>query len=130
MTERPDPDIYLPVFFDPPYPCSFQVSNKEYLDKYLLYPLQIIMQQIADKVTAGERITGEEFLLLADKADLYQLGFMANAVRKRLHPKPVVTYIIDRNINYTDICISACKFCAFFKAPEDPEGKVLSKDEL
>ncbi|XCN71402.1 MAG: cyclic dehypoxanthinyl futalosine synthase [Candidatus Electrothrix aestuarii] len=90
----------------------------------------MIMQQIADKVTAGERISGEEFLLLADKADLYQLGFMANAVRKRLHPEPVVTYVIDRNINYTDICISACTFCAFYKAPEAPEGKVLSKEEL
>ena len=88
------------------------------------------MQQILDKVTAGERISGEEFLLLADKADLHQLGFMADSVRKRLHPDPVVTYVIDRNINYTDICISACKFCAFFKAPEDPEGTVLSKDEL
>ncbi|MCI5138547.1 MAG: hypothetical protein D3922_09075, partial [Candidatus Electrothrix sp. AR1] len=89
-----------------------------------------IMQQITDKVIAGERITGEEFLLLADKADLYQLGFMADAVRKRLHLEPQVTYVIDRNINYTDICISACKFCAFFKAPEDPAGSVLSKDEL
>lgn len=88
------------------------------------------MQQITDKVIAGERITGEEFLLAADKADLYQLGFMANAIRKRLHPEPQVTYVIDRNINYTNICISACKFCAFFKAPEDPEGSVLSKDEL
>ncbi|WP_446008439.1 cyclic dehypoxanthinyl futalosine synthase [Candidatus Electrothrix sp.] len=88
------------------------------------------MQQIADKVIAGERISGKEFLLLADKADLYQLGFMADSVRKRLHQEPVVTYIIDRNINYTDICISACKFCAFFKPPEDPEGKILSKDEL
>ncbi len=88
------------------------------------------MQQITDKVTAGKRITGEEFLLLADKADLHQLGFMADFVRKRLHPEPQVTYVIDRNINYTDICISACKFCAFFKAPENPEGSVLSKDEL
>ncbi|MCI5123674.1 MAG: dehypoxanthine futalosine cyclase, partial [Candidatus Electrothrix sp. AR5] len=88
------------------------------------------MQQITDKVIAGERITGEEFLLLADKADLYQLGFMADAVRKRLHPEPQVTYVIDRNINYTDICISACTFCAFFKAPEDSTGSLLSKDEL
>ena len=88
------------------------------------------MQQITDKFITGERITGEEFLLLADKADLYQLGFMADAVRQRLHPEPQVTYVIDRNINYTDICISACKFCAFFKAPEDPAGSVLSKDEL
>jgi cyclic dehypoxanthinyl futalosine synthase len=42
----------------------------------------------------------------------------------------VVTYEIDRNINYTDICISACKICAFFKAPEDPKGSMLTKEEL
>ena len=89
-----------------------------------------LMQQITDKVIAGERITGNEFLFLADTADLHQLGCMADSVRKRLHPTPKVTYIIDRNINYTDICLSACKFCAFFKAPEDPAGKVLSKNEL
>ena len=58
------------------------------------------------------------------------MGFLAGAVRMRLHPEPVVTYVIDRNINYTDICISACKFCAFFKAPEDQSGQVLSKAEL
>lgn len=88
------------------------------------------MQQLTDKITAGERITGQEFLLLAEKFDLYRLGFMADIVRKRLHPKPQVTYVIDRNINYTDICISACKFCAFFKPPEDPQGSILSKEEL
>ncbi len=91
------------------------------------------MQQIVDNVIAGNRITGEEFLLLADKADLYQLGFMANAVRKRIHPKPQVTYVIDRNINYTDVCVAACKFCAFFKSPENPqanEANVLTQQQL
>jgi len=89
-----------------------------------------MLSQIIDKVLAGGRIDGEEFLLLADRADLHQLGFLADSIRKRLHPEPVVTYVIDRNINYTDICISACKFCAFFKAPEDPAGRVLSNEEL
>lgn len=88
------------------------------------------MEQISEKVLAGERITAEEFLALAEGGDLYRLGFLADAVRKRLHPEPVVTYVIDRNINYTDICISACKFCAFYKAPEDPAGSVLSFAEL
>ncbi len=89
-----------------------------------------MLHSIIQHVFAGGRIDGEAFLFLADKADLHQLGFMANAIRKRLHPEPVVTYVIDRNINYTDICISACKFCAFFKAPEDKEGIVLSEEEL
>jgi len=88
------------------------------------------MQAIIAKVEAGERISGEEFLRLEREADLHQLGFLADGIRRRLHPEPVVTYVIDRNINYTDICISACKFCAFFKAPEDAAGQVLSREEL
>ncbi len=88
------------------------------------------MQKIIDQILAGERLSGEDFLQLAAKADLYQLGFLADAVRKRLHPERKVTYVIDRNINYTDICISACKFCAFFKAPDDPQGSVLSHEQL
>ncbi len=88
------------------------------------------MQAIIAKIEAGERIGGDEWLRLAREADLHQLGFLADGIRRRLHPEPVVTYVIDRNINYTDICISACKFCAFFKAPEDGTGQVLSREEL
>jgi len=88
------------------------------------------MNSITEKVLAGERISGDEFLLLAGSNDLHLLGFLADTVRKRLHPEPFVTYVIDRNINYTDICISACKFCAFFKAPEDGSGSVLTNEEL
>ncbi len=88
------------------------------------------MNETTDKILAGERITAGEALELAETADLYRLGFLADTIRKRLHPQPVVTYVIDRNINYTDICISACMFCAFFKAPEDENGTVLSHREL
>nr|MBF0222102.1 dehypoxanthine futalosine cyclase [Desulfobulbaceae bacterium] len=85
---------------------------------------------IDEKVLGGQRIDGAEALELLKSNDLHRLGFLANAVRKRLHPEPIVTYVIDRNINYTDVCVSACKFCAFFKSPEDPAGSVLSFDEL
>jgi cyclic dehypoxanthinyl futalosine synthase len=88
------------------------------------------MKEIAAKVIAGLRISGEEFLRLAATSKLPHLGMLADTVRRRLHPDPVVTYVIDRNINYTDICISACKFCAFFKAPDDPSGTVLSRQAL
>jgi cyclic dehypoxanthinyl futalosine synthase len=88
------------------------------------------MQRITEKVLAGKRITIDEGLRLAEQADLYQLAFLADAIRRRKHPEPMVTYVIDRNINYTDICVSACKFCAFFKSPEDPDGSVLSFAEL
>ncbi len=89
-----------------------------------------MLNSLCDKVLAGERLTINEAEMLAENADLYQLGFLANSIRKRLHPDPVVTYVIDRNINYTDICISACKFCAFFKSPEDKNGSIISFAEL
>lgn len=88
------------------------------------------MHDIIEKIKAGERVAGNEYLELEQNADLHQLGFLAHMVRQRMHAEPVVTYVIDRNINYTDICISACKFCAFFKAPEDGDGQELSQAEL
>lgn len=85
---------------------------------------------IDEKILSGERIDAEDALNLLQTYDLHRLGYLANAVRLNKHPEPLVTYVIDRNINYTDICISACKFCAFFKAPEDDGGSVLTFDEL
>lgn len=87
-------------------------------------------QEISAKVLGGGRISDEDFLVLFNGADLFQLGFLANSIRKIKHPEKFVTYVVDRNINYTDVCVSACKFCAFFRTPEDKEGYVLSKDEL
>jgi len=54
----------------------------------------------------------------------------ADRVRERLHPDGVVTYVIDRNINYSNICTSVCAFCAFYRKPGDPEGYVLGVDEI
>jgi cyclic dehypoxanthinyl futalosine synthase len=64
------------------------------------------------------------------EADLLTLGSLANARRWHVHPEPGVTYVIDRNINYTDICVSGCRFCAFFKAPGRDGGYVITRDEL
>jgi cyclic dehypoxanthinyl futalosine synthase len=88
------------------------------------------MAGITEKVLAGGRISDGEFLTLERDADLYQLAFLADAIRRRLHPQGLVTYVVDRNINYTDICISACKFCAFFSAPEDSSGYLLTFAQL
>ncbi len=88
------------------------------------------MKKIIEKVANNERISAEEGVALLRDGDLYQLGMLADTIRRRKHPEPLVTYVIDRNINYTDICISACKFCAFYKAPEDGRGTVLSFAEL
>ena len=88
------------------------------------------LQNIQQKVLNCERLTDSESLSLFLEGTLYDLGFLANFIRKRLHPEPIVTYVIDRNINYTDICISACKFCAFYKGPENSAGSVISFEEL
>jgi cyclic dehypoxanthinyl futalosine synthase len=86
--------------------------------------------EILAAIAAGRRMSDDEFLAVARQASLYELAFCADEIRRRLHPENVVTYVIDRNVNYTDICISACAFCAYFKAPERAEGIVLSRDEL
>jgi len=85
---------------------------------------------ICEKVLSGERITPAEGLTLHDEADLLTLGMLADAVRWRLHPEPVVTYIIDRNVNPTNVCITDCGFCAFYRRPGDPEAYVLSREEI
>jgi cyclic dehypoxanthinyl futalosine synthase len=89
-----------------------------------------VIDRIIDAVSSGERLGDADFQALAAEADLYQLGLLASTVRWRKHPDRVVTYIIDRNVNYTDICISACKFCAFYVKPESGSGYLLNKEEL
>jgi cyclic dehypoxanthinyl futalosine synthase len=88
------------------------------------------LNDISDKIIDGQRISDQEYLALEQTGDIFFLGFLADTIRLRKHPKKIVTYVIDRNINYTDICISACKFCAFFKAPEEKRGYLLSFAEL
>jgi cyclic dehypoxanthinyl futalosine synthase len=70
------------------------------------------------------------FLELYDKAPLLELGLLADARRRELHPEGVVTYIVDRNINYTNVCVADCKFCAFYRRPKHAEGYVLSFEEI
>ena len=83
-----------------------------------------------DKALSGARITPEEALDLLEHADLTTLGALADLVRRRLHPDGVVTYIIDRNVNYTNVCNAFCTFCAFYRPPHHEEGYVLSLEQL
>jgi cyclic dehypoxanthinyl futalosine synthase len=76
------------------------------------------------------RLTEAEALSLLRGADLHALGAGAHEARMRLHPDPVVTYIVDRNINYTNVCITDCSFCAFYRRPGDAEGYTLTRDQL
>jgi cyclic dehypoxanthinyl futalosine synthase len=65
-----------------------------------------------------------------ERASLLELGGLADATRWRLHPENVVTYIIDRNINYTNVCVADCKFCAFYRRPKHAEGYLLSYEQI
>jgi cyclic dehypoxanthinyl futalosine synthase len=75
-------------------------------------------------------MTHEEAVDLLRGTDLIGIGMAADAVRRRLHPEGVVSYIIDRNINYTNVCTEYCTFCAFYRPVGHPEAYVLSKEEL
>ncbi|MBI1966454.1 MAG: dehypoxanthine futalosine cyclase [Gemmatimonadetes bacterium] len=70
------------------------------------------------------------YLALYEQASLLELGQLADQMRWRLHPENVVTHIIDRNINYTNVCVADCKFCAFYRRPKDTEGYLLSFEEI
>ncbi|MGE0454377.1 MAG: cyclic dehypoxanthinyl futalosine synthase [Vicinamibacteria bacterium] len=89
-----------------------------------------IPEAVEAKVLAGERISRDEAVALLRDGELLELGMLADAVRRRLHPEGVVTYIIDRNINYTNVCNAQCAFCAFYRDLPSAEGYVLSKQEL
>jgi len=88
------------------------------------------LDDISKKVFAGERLSREEGIYLLNDTDLLSLGELADAVRRRLHPEGLVTYIIDRNINYTNVCTAQCAFCAFYRDLPAKDGYVLSKDEF
>jgi len=71
-----------------------------------------------------------DLLELYERAPLVELGALADAERRRRHPDDVVTFIVDRNINYTNVCVADCKFCAFYRRPKHAEGYVLSFEEI
>lgn len=85
---------------------------------------------ILRKAVDGGRLTREEGRTLFDDAELPDLAAAAHAVRMRLHPEPVVSYIIDRNVNYSNVCDSYCRFCSFYAAPGSKDGYLLSKATL
>jgi cyclic dehypoxanthinyl futalosine synthase len=88
------------------------------------------IDRIADAVRRGARISGEDATALYVGAPTSLLGQLAERVRARKHPDGLVTYIIDRNVNYTNVCVARCNFCAFYRDVGSPEGYVLGFDEL
>ena len=90
----------------------------------------ICSEAIEEKVLSAARLNREEGLWLWREADLLELGELAQRVRCRLHPEPVVTFVIDSNPNYTNVCITDCVFCAFYRKPGNPEGYTLTIEQV
>jgi cyclic dehypoxanthinyl futalosine synthase len=88
------------------------------------------IDQIAATVRAGERVGADAALELYRHAPTALLGRLADEIRARKHPARFVTYIIDRNVNYTNVCVAKCNFCAFYRPVGSADGYVLGFDEI
>lgn len=92
--------------------------------------MSIKIQAILDKALDGGRLSTEDCTVLLESRDFVRIGLAANELRERKNDPNRVTYIIDRNINYTNICNVVCTFCAFYRRPGKPETYVHSIDEI
>ena len=88
------------------------------------------IQPILDRILDGERLSTEDCTTLLESNDFVRIGLAADEIRNRKNPTDVVTYIIDRNINYTNVCNVVCTFCAFYRRPGKPETYVHSIEEI
>jgi cyclic dehypoxanthinyl futalosine synthase len=79
---------------------------------------------------AGARLSFDDAVRVYEQAPVLDLGAAADARRQALHPDGIVTYIIDRNVNYTNVCVTRCKFCNFYRPPTSKEGYTLSREVL
>jgi cyclic dehypoxanthinyl futalosine synthase len=85
---------------------------------------------LTETASGRHRLTPGEALDLLLGADMLELAAAATTMRDRLHPEREATFIVDRNVNYTNICVSGCRFCAFYRDADDPDAYVLSPDDL
>jgi cyclic dehypoxanthinyl futalosine synthase len=86
------------------------------------------LDALLDRTAAGARLSEPDALRLYLEADLEALGRAADRVRARLHPEGLVTYVIDRNINYTNVCNAYCSFCNFYRPKGHKEAYVLGHE--
>ena len=88
------------------------------------------LEEIAARLRSGGRLRAGEALDLYRHAPTHDLGRLADAARAAKHPERIVTYIIDRNVNYTNVCVARCNFCAFYRPVGSADGYVLGFDEI
>jgi len=89
-----------------------------------------MLEALTAKVAAGGRVSAAEALELYRHAPTHVLGRLADDIRARKHPDRIVTYIIDRNVNYTNVCVARCNFCAFYRPVGSADGYVLGFEEI
>ena len=92
--------------------------------------MELIGERVREKVLAGERLDRKDGRWLLAEAPLLEVGALADEVRFRRLPERRVTFVIDSNPNYTNVCITDCQFCAFYRKPGDPEAWTLTVDEV
>jgi cyclic dehypoxanthinyl futalosine synthase len=85
---------------------------------------------LLERIGSREQLVHDEWMRVINEAETEDLRRLADDLRRQLHPDNVVTYVVDRNINYSNICFSVCNFCAFYRKPGHPEGYVLTYDEI
>lgn len=88
------------------------------------------VDRILDKAVRGERLNLEEGVRLLESNEIEKLGHTADILMKRIHPDPITTFVIGRNVNYTNVCDTYCRFCAFYRAPGSSEGYVLPDEAI
>jgi len=88
------------------------------------------LDHILDKALRGERIELEEGMELLASDQIEKMGHVANQIMLRHHPDPITTFVVGRNVNYTNVCDVYCRFCAFYRAPGSKEGYVLPDDTI
>jgi cyclic dehypoxanthinyl futalosine synthase len=87
-------------------------------------------RELLDRAIAGERMDLAEGMRLFAETSFDDLSAAADAVRQRRHPEGIVTYLVDRNINYTNVCIVDCGFCAFYRKPASSEAYLLTNEQI
>ena len=88
------------------------------------------MKDVSEKIRSGERLNQEEGLYLLEEAPLLELGSLAQEVRYRHNPKQVVTFVVDTNLNYTNVCDAYCTFCAFYRTDKDEDAYTYSVEQV
>jgi cyclic dehypoxanthinyl futalosine synthase len=90
----------------------------------------VAWSELVEQAASGARLSRDAATTLYRNAPTPALGWLADRVRTRKHPDRIVTYIIDRNVNYTNVCVARCKFCAFYRPVGSKDGYTLGFDEI